>query len=102
MEIFGSDKYFKQAMQIKDFITGKVTYDAYGGQYFWINTPDNGQQVLAMLRGWGAIQNMFKDKKGAIDMEEACKFQDQLGEWVAAAINEKMEREKLAAENINK
>lgn len=82
-------------MDIKDLINGKVTYDKYGGQYFWINTPNSGGvQMLAELRGWGHIQNMFKDKKGNIDMDEAGKYQDQVGDWIADAINEKIEREK--------
>ena len=76
-------------MNIKDFIDGKVTYDKEG-QYFWINNPKYGSQMLAELRGWGAIQNMFKDKKGNIDMEAAAKYQDEVGNWIAEAINEKL------------
>ena len=78
-------------MKITDFIEGKVTYDNYG-QYFWINDANEGQQMLAELRGWGRIQNMFKSK-GKYDLVAAEKFQDELGEWVASAINEKLERE---------
>jgi hypothetical protein len=78
-------------MKIIDFIDGKVTYDNYG-QYFWVNDANEGQQMLAELRGWGRIQNMFKDK-GKYDLDAAEKFQDELGEWVASAINEKLERE---------
>ena len=78
-------------MKITDFIDGKVTYDNYG-QYFWINNSNEGQQMLAELRGWGKIQNMFKSK-GKYDLDSAEKFQDELGEWVASAINEKLERE---------
>lgn len=76
-------------MEVKDFINGNVTYDREG-QYFWINTPEQGQQMLGELRGWGHIQNMFKDKKGNIDADAAGKFQDEVGEWVADAINKKM------------
>ena len=50
--------------------------------------------MIADLRGWGAIQNLFKLKGGAIDFEKAEKFQDDLGQWIADAINEKLEREK--------
>lgn len=82
-------------MEIKDFIRGKVTYDKYGGQYFWINLPNGGVQVLGEMRGWGHIQNMFKDSTGYIDVNEAGKFQDQVGDWIAEAINEKMEREEM-------
>ncbi len=77
-------------MEIKDFITGKVTYDEHG-QYFWVVDPKGGMQMLGELRGWGHIQNMFNDDQGA-----AGAFQDQLGQFVADAINEKMEREEVA------
>jgi hypothetical protein len=80
-------------MTIKDLINGEVRYDKFGGQYFWINDPSGGCQMLAELRGWGHIQNMFKDKKGNIDMDAAANYQDEVGEWIAAAINEKMQRE---------
>lgn len=77
---------------VKDFINGKVTYDNMG-QYLWINTP-NGCQMLGELRGWGAIQNLKDFKKGgSIDTDEAGKYQDKIGEWIAEAINEKRERE---------
>ena len=81
-------------MKIKDLINGKVTYDKFGGQYFWINDPKGGSQMLAEMRGWGHIQNMFKDKKGNIDMDAAGKYQDEVGDWIAEAINEKLERER--------
>jgi uncharacterized protein YqgQ len=70
-------------MSIKDFINGPVTYDDYG-QYLWINTPKDGTQMLGEIRGWGHIQYMFKDQK------EAQKFQDEVGKFVADAVNEKM------------
>lgn len=85
-------------MEIKDFISGTVTYDKFGGQYFWINGPDEGTQMLGEMRGWGHIQNMFKDKDGNFSeegMEKAAEFQDAVGDWIASAINEKMEREKV-------
>lgn len=86
-------------MKISDFIKGKVTYDKFGGQYFWINNPDGGSQMLAEMRGWGAIQNMFKDKKGVINEDLAGKFQDEIGDWIADAINEKLKREQLTNKN---
>jgi uncharacterized protein YqgQ len=70
-------------MSIKDFINGPVTYDDYG-QYLWINTPKDGTQMLGEIRGWGHIQYMFKDQK------ESQKFQDEVGKFVADAVNEKM------------
>lgn len=46
-------------MKITDLINGKVEYDKFGGQYFWIKEPKGGSQMLAEMRGWGHIQNMF-------------------------------------------
>lgn len=83
-------------MKIQDFINGVVTYDKFGGQYFWIADPNGGQQMLAELRGWGHIQNMFKAKDETIDEKAAGEFQDLVGDFIAAAINEKLERERLA------
>lgn len=39
------------------------------------------------IRGWGRIQYMFNDKRDAL------KFQDDIGKWVADAINQKLNRE---------
>jgi hypothetical protein len=44
--------------------------------------------MLLNVRGWGAIQHLFKTQ------EEAMKYQDELGAWFADAINEKLERER--------
>jgi hypothetical protein len=46
--------------------------------------------MIAEIRGWGAIQNMFINKDGSINFEDAEKFQDELGEFIADAINEKL------------
>lgn len=81
-------------MKVTDFITGQVEYDN-DGQYFWIKDLNGKIQMLAELRGYGAIQNLKKGK-GAIDkltVNEANDFQDMVGRWVAEAINEKLERE---------
>lgn len=83
-------------MDVKDFINGRVSYDKYGGQYFWINLPNGGTQMLAEMRGWGAIQNMFlRDGKPTSEDwdERAAEYQDKIGNWIAEAINEKLERE---------
>ncbi len=82
-------------MNIIDFISGKVEYDQHGGTYLWINQPNKGLQVLCEMRGYGAIQNLIKDSKGEYDDEESAKYQDKLGQFIAEAINEKIEREKL-------
>ena len=76
---------------VNGFLKGKFKYDNYG-QYIWLVQPDGNHQKIADLRGWGAIQNLFKDKSGKIDMEEAAKFQDTLGEWIVDTLNEKLKQ----------
>lgn len=63
-----------------------VYYDNFG-QYLW-NKIDNdgGSQMIGEIRGWGALQNQFDTE------EQASKFQDEVGEFIAQAIREKIER----------
>lgn len=63
---------------------GKAQYDQFG-QIIWGNVR-GGLQMLCDVRGWGAIQHLFKSQ------EEAGKFQDYMGQFTADAINEKIER----------
>ena len=78
--------------EIKKFIGEKVTYDRMG-QYFWGHRKGSGgQQMVGELRGWGAIQNLFKNNIGQIDTDKAAEFQDAVGEWIADAINQKLNR----------
>lgn len=87
----------KYLEEIKHFI-GHAKYDEWGGGYIWgfdenmsaemigqINEPEEIKvnEVLS-IRGWGAIQNMFPS---ITDAEE---FQDELGKFIAEAINEKL------------
>lgn len=83
--------------KVTDFINGKVTYDNEG-QYFWINSGHDGMQMLGELRGWGAIQHLFPlNEQG---QKDAGKFQDEIGEFVAEAINEKIQRIKDAIKSV--
>ena len=79
-------------VKVSDFIGEKATYDESGQMIFGVDKK-GGLQLIADVRGWGAIQNLFKNSDGTIKAE-ASKFQDKLGEWLAEAINEKLEREK--------
>jgi hypothetical protein len=94
----------KYLNEIKKFI-GHAKYDEWGGTYIWgfdkpvpdekspaemiaqvkipVNTEVN--KVLS-IRGWGAIQNMFPS------ITDAEQFQDELGKFIADAINEKLQR----------
>ena len=71
-------------MTIKQWLQN-VHYDDYG-QYLWAN-HDDGNQLIGEVRGWGALQQEFKTEAGA---EE---FQDEVGKFIAEAINEKIKRD---------
>jgi len=68
--------------QIKNFI-GTAKYDPMG-QYIWGVDEKGNYQKIADVRGWGAIQHMFANN------EEAAKFQDDLGQFITDAINNKI------------
>jgi hypothetical protein len=77
-------------MEIKDFI-GKASYDNEGA-FIWAIDQKGGMQKLADLRGFGAIQQLFKNKKGEIDIRKSVLFQDELGQFIVDAINEKLNK----------
>ncbi len=76
---------------IPKFINGKITYDDFG-QYLWIVEEDGNHQKLADLRGFGGIQQLFRSEDGSIDIDAAEKEQDNIGRWIADAINEKIDK----------
>jgi hypothetical protein len=71
-------------MTIKQWLQN-VHYDDYG-QYLWAK-HDDGNQLIGEVRGWGALQNEFKTE------DEAYMFQDEVGKFIADAINEKVQRD---------
>jgi hypothetical protein len=91
----------KYKEELKKFI-GHAKYDEWGGGYIWGNSKEGNQMIAQIddfpdktyevvnevlsIRGWGAIQNMFPTIK------DASEFQDELGKFIADAINEKLER----------
>ena len=79
-------------MKIKDFIGEKATYDD-AGQMIWGVDKEGSHQLLLELsvRGWGALSSQFL-REGKPEAE-AAKFQDELGQWITDAINEKLKRE---------
>lgn len=82
---------------VESFLGLYVKYDREG-QYFWGIHSNEGHQMVAELRGWGAIQNLFKSN-GKYNIEDAALFQDELGEWIADAINTKLNGLTLQAGN---
>ena len=72
-------------MKPEDFIGSKVYYDDHGQMIFSDRGEEKGVQLLLDVRGWGAIQHL--------PIKDPDKFQDDMGKWIADAINEKLERE---------
>jgi hypothetical protein len=64
-----------------------VKYDAEAGTYIWNKEKDGSIQMIGEVRGCGALQHEFKTE------EEAENFQDEVGEFIAQAIREKVERD---------
>jgi len=75
--------------ELKDFIGERASFDEGGAGYIWGHKND-GIQMIAEVRGWGAIQNLFKNPGGSIDFHAAEKLQDELGHFIAEAITEKL------------
>lgn len=73
--------------EIKEYLNGTY-FDAGSGMFF------SKVGHVADIRGWGHIQNMFKNPDQTIDFCKAEQFQDALGKWVADAINEKLNKDK--------
>ena len=63
-----------------------VYYDEYG-THIWNKEQDGESQLVAELRGWGALLKEFET------MTEAEQFQDKVGEFIVQAIREKIERD---------
>jgi hypothetical protein len=76
-------------MTIKEWLKD-VYYDQWG-QYLWSKQDtDGGSQMIGEVRGWGALQNEFETEI------EAAVFQDEVGKFIAEAINEKVQRDFLS------
>lgn len=78
--------------RIRDFIGEKAEYDKYGSGYIWGCKGDK-LEMIADVRGWGSIQTLFMNEDGEVDYTKAEEFQDELGQWIAQAISEKLQRE---------
>jgi len=46
--------------------------------------------ILIEIKGWGTIQRLFN-----WNYEEGINFHNEIGEWFADAINEKLEKERI-------
>lgn len=83
-----------EKMKIEEFIGERATYDQFGQKIYGVKGKGKNEifQMIADVRGWGAIQNLFLDEKDRLDEKAAGKFQDDLGQWIADAISEKLQR----------
>jgi hypothetical protein len=71
-------------MKIEKWLSD-VYYDEWG-THIWNKDKDGGSQLVADVRGWGAIQQIFKTHK------ECVQFQNEVGKFIVEAIREKIER----------
>ena len=80
-------------IKVTDFIGESARFDEFGGGYIWGEQTDGSEQMIAEVRGYGAIQQLFISNK-RYDIESADKFQDEIGKFIAEAITEKIQRMK--------
>jgi erythromycin esterase-like protein len=73
--------------EIIDFI-GTANYQGDDlGTYMWANRTDGTRELISVIYGYNADTEKNKGK------EQAELFQDELGKFIAEAINEKIKRE---------
>lgn len=73
--------------KIIDFI-GSANYQGDDlGTYIWANRPDGSRDIIAVVYGY---QTEIEETEG---IKQAEYFQDELGKFIAEAINEKIKRE---------
>lgn len=83
----------KKKEEIAQFIGDSCIPDPGWAGYIWgMDDETEELQMIGEVRGWGAIQNLFKEKGGAVDLEKAEKFQDDLCAFIAEAVDEKIKK----------
>jgi hypothetical protein len=78
----------KQPMSVEKCLSD-VYYDEFGTHIWNRESNEGGSQLVADVRGWGRLQNEFATQ------EEASKFQDEVGRFIAAAIRDKIQNDKI-------
>jgi len=77
----------KNKKEIIDFI-GTANYQGDDlGTYIWANKPDGTRELILIVCGY---QTKIEESEG---IKQAELFQDELGKFIAEAINEKIKRE---------
>ena len=75
------------------FIGKKVSYNTFGDECFWGFKADGSEQMIAELRGNGAIRKLFLDPDRNFNKDKENQFKTKLGIFIQEAINEKIDRE---------
>jgi hypothetical protein len=73
-------------MKIEQWLSD-VYQDSYVGNKIWNKVSNGGSEMVADIRGWGAIQYLFKTN------EEAKQFQNEVCKFIVEAIREKIVRD---------
>jgi hypothetical protein len=79
--------------RVMNFI-GKVNYNADLGTHIWSNDAFGKTELIAMVEAYRGIQEV------CTTISEANDFQDEMGRFIAEAINEKIERDSVKNERI--
>jgi DNA-directed RNA polymerase alpha subunit len=79
--------------RVMNFI-GKANYTGDLGTYIWGNNIYGKTELIAMIEGYREIQNL------CTTVSEANEFQDEMGRFIAEAINEKIERDLVKVDRI--
>jgi DNA-directed RNA polymerase alpha subunit len=81
--------------EIVNFI-GSASYQGDDlGTYIWANRPDGTRDIIAVVYGY---QTEIEETEG---IKQAEHFQDELGNFIALAINDKIEKDNLLISKIN-
>jgi hypothetical protein len=80
---------------LAEFVGERVELDTNGAGYLWGVDEVGNIQMIGDVRGWGAVQKLFTGKDGKVDFNKAEEFYEYLGKFIAEAITEKLQREKV-------
>lgn len=80
--------------RVMNFI-GKANYTGDLGTYIWGNNIYGKTELIAIIGGYREIQEL------CTTVSEANEFQDEMGRFIAEAINEKIERDCVKVERIS-
>jgi hypothetical protein len=73
-------------MTVKEYLKDGVSYNS-AGPGITINNKEPVVNILGFLKGKNSIKKLFDN-----DIDAAMDFEDELGEWIADAINQKLNK----------